>query len=331
MKGILQDIEKMLKTDEKEEVAVNEEETGNLTNSDKKLSLNQLIKNHRESLNISNYDHLIQKLELIRNILEQIMSVFGDIYEFSEDYFFNVINQALEVVIYNGYSTDKFESMMELFVYQLILTSFREDHQTLFSFYYSLYFHKEIGQHNKLLWSYFIQGPVQNNDNLTWFQSTKTQENWDNFKEGFQDTFKITDANLPGLNIDHNESVNIKIKRERDEKSPRRQATKIITEARMQTSQSFQDFNNSAIFFPTEANIHEPVNKSNKNSLVGLTEKNEDTSNLTILTRRKHRKSNTMNMNINIEQISPKMKGKKYQKKIEICNICEFHVIFEIS
>ena len=284
-----------------------------------KKSLSHFIKDHRDSLRNSNYDHLIKKLELIRSILEQIMQVFGDIYDFSEDYYFNVINQALEVVIYNGYSSDKFESMMELFVYQLILTSFREDHQTLFSFYYSLYFLKEIGQHNKLLWNYFIQAPVTNNDNVTLFQNAKIQENWEGLTQVLQEIFKVTDANLPSLHIKNNEGISIRIKREKEERSPKKQ-TKIASDNRMLSSQELGSNAN----FITEVNIMDSSNQSSIPSIIGspdIKQHDEHSDHLSILTRRKKRKSQTLNLNIPQlhAPLNVKEKGKKYEKKIELC------------
>lgn len=281
----------------------------------------QLLRYHKENLGRTSYDHMLQKLELIRGILEQILHVFGDIYEFSEDYYFTVVSQALEVVIYNGYANDRFESMMELFVYQLLLTSLREDHQTLFSFYYSLYFLKEIGQHNKLLWNYFIQGPVQNFDNVTWFQNARIQENWEFFKQVFQECFKNSDSNLPGLVIEKNEYVHMKIKREKEEVSPKKMVKGMMSSGNLSDFTSNVNVNrektteNAPTFFTTEVNINDPSFtrlEGDGDRMTGFVS-NES---LSILTRRKHRKSQTLNVRI---PEGGKEKGKKYEKKIELC------------
>lgn len=276
-----------------------------------------LGKYHEGNLRNTNFDSLLKKLELIRIILEQIMHIFGDLYEFSEDYYFNVVNQALEVVIFNGYSNDKFESMMELFLYQLVLTSLKEDHQSLFSFYYSFYFLKEIGQHNKLLWNFFIQGPIQNSDKTIWFQSSKISENWENLKQVLQESFKITDCNLPQLNIKNNEYIDIKFKRDIENSSSLIQKNKMITEPKLQSSETIPSLNNtniptnnnnsnSSFFFPTEANIE------------GKT-KNEEFQNNSLKKRTKN-KSSTLYLNVNIPDSSvQKGKYKNYDRKIELC------------
>lgn len=288
---------------------------------EKKTTL--LVKYQNNCLKSTNFEPLLQKIQLIRYIMEQILYVFGDIYEYSEGYFFNVVNQALEVVVFNGYSSDKFENMTELFLYQLFLTSFREDHQILFSFYYSLHFLKEIGQNNKLLWNYFIQGPVHSNEDSTWFQSKRIQENWESLKQVLHHCFKITDSNLPALFIENKDFVNIKIKREKEDViSPKNAAKKIISEKNFQTSQNFGE-NQNNLFFPTETNITENEKLLAKKQKIttfdkpkekqGLTPENNEHT--TILTRRKNRKSQTMNLTIQPNQ----KKIKKFEKRNELC------------
>lgn len=267
-------------------------------------------------LKTTELEQFLQKIELIRNILEQIMPIFGDIYEFSENYFFNVLYQALEVVVYNGYPLDKFENMTELFLYQLILTSFREDHQILFSFYYSLYFLKETGQHNKLLWNFFIQGPIESKSQSTWFQNPKIQEHWENLKHVLLECFKITDGNLPALHIENKDFVEIKIKREKDESSPNNQKKNINDKYQSSNSVGMQSNNNSISFFPTETNIvgNESKKIIKRAKIAALQPKinNEYNSeeNINILTRRKNLKSQTLMVNIPQKKSKKNMDGK---------------------
>lgn len=305
-----------------EEITKNDENQPK-TKVDDEKKMNLLVKYQNNCLKSTNFEPLLQKIQLIRFVMEQILYVFGDIYEYSEGYFFNVVNQALEVVVFNGYSSDKFENMTELFLYQLFLTSFREDHQILFSFYYSLYFLKEIGQNNKLLWNYFIQGPVHSSEDSTWFQNKKVQENWESLKQVLHHCFKITDSNLPALFIENKDFVNIKIKREKDDLvSPKNAAKKQISERNFQTSQHLSD-NQNNLFFPTETNIIENEKLGAKKQKIATFDKpkekeggiSESNEHMTILTRRKKRKSQTMNLTIQPNQ----KKIKKFEKKNELC------------
>jgi hypothetical protein len=94
----------------------------------------------------------------MKKTVEEICDLLGNLYSYSDYCFFVNIKQGLDITMTNGYSEDKFESMLELCIYQLILTSLRSDHQTLFTFFYSIYFLKELHQFNELEWKVFIEG-----------------------------------------------------------------------------------------------------------------------------------------------------------------------------
>ena len=107
-----------------------------------------------------NYLSLSRKLYAMKTVVLNLSEICGNIYNFSDYTFVLIIYQALEITLENGYNGEKFEGMMELYTYQLILTSLREDHQILFSFYYSLSFMKELQSLDSEEWKYFISGII---------------------------------------------------------------------------------------------------------------------------------------------------------------------------
>ena len=103
------------------------------------------------------YLKLCKKLYLMKTVFLNFKNICGNIYSFSEKLFLLLIYQALEISLANHYIGDKFDSMMELYIYQLIITSLREDHQIVFSFYYSLNFLSDNDFSQDLEWKNFLK------------------------------------------------------------------------------------------------------------------------------------------------------------------------------